>query len=180
MGNDIGLGLNTFQYCPKCGSGNFYEHTEKSNKCASCGFIYFMNPSAAVAAFIRDKNGDILLCRRAKNPQKGTLDLPGGFVDKNETAEEAIAREIKEELGINVLKQTYLFSFPNTYRYSNLDIPTLDLFFECEVDSIDAIKVDDDVASAEFYKLGSFCLEEVGLNSIRKAIAYYIAIKNTK
>jgi len=177
MKKDVVLGLNTFQYCPKCGSKKFNKHTEKSNKCDSCGFVYFLNPSAAVAAFICDEDGRLLLCRRAKNPQKGTLDLPGGFVDSNETAEEALKRELQEELNVVVENTTYLFSFPNVYRYSDLDIPTLDLFFECKIDTFASIEVADDVASAEFYHLNDICLEEIGLNSIRKAVAYYIVQK---
>jgi len=58
-----------------------------------------------------------------------------------------------------------------------LDIPTLDLFFECKIDTFASIEVADDVASAEFYHLNDICLEEIGLNSIRKAVAYYIVQK---
>lgn len=177
MKKDIVLGLNTFRHCPKCGSEKFDKDTEKSNKCNSCGFVYFLNPSAAVAAFICDKDGRLLLCRRAKNPQKGTLDLPGGFVDKNETAEEALKRELNEELNVAVENITYLFSFPNVYRYSDFDIPTLDLFFECKIDTFASIEVADDVVSAEFYHLNDICLEKIGLDSIRKAVAYYITQK---
>ena len=34
---------------------------------------------------------ELLVCRRAKEPAKGTLDLPGGFIDMNETGEEGVA-----------------------------------------------------------------------------------------
>lgn len=178
MEKDDVLGLNTFRYCPKCGSNQFVRHTEKSNVCKACGFVYFMNSAAAVAAFIRDEEGNLLLCRRARAPQQGTLDLPGGFVDMGETIEEALIRELKEELNAVVQKVKYLFSFPNTYRYSELDIPTLDMFFECEIENILSIKVADDVASAEFYKLEDIRLEEIGLQSIRNAVSFYIAQKN--
>ena len=66
-----------FKFCPVCGSGKFDQHNIKSKKCNSCGFIYYINPSAATAAFIRNDDGDLLVCRRAQEPAKGTLDLPG-------------------------------------------------------------------------------------------------------
>ena len=52
-------------------------------------------------------------CCRAKEPAKDTLDLPGGFIDMNETGEEGVAREVEEETGLKVKKATYLFSLPN-------------------------------------------------------------------
>ena len=67
--------LEKFCYCPKCGSSHFVEDTEKSKKCENCGFEYFLNPSAAVAAFILNRNGEILIERRKKDPAKGMFDL---------------------------------------------------------------------------------------------------------
>ena len=108
--------LSLFNFCPRCGSERFVEHNTKAKVCRQCGFQYYHNSSAAVAGFIISSNGqELLLCTRAKNPYKGTLDLTGGFVDNEETAEEAICREIKEELNLDVTKATYLFSLPNTY-----------------------------------------------------------------
>ena len=58
--------------------------------------------------------------RRAKEPAKGTLDLPGGFVDMYETVEDGMRREIKEETGLDVTEIQYLFSSPNVYvQYTN-------------------------------------------------------------
>ena len=65
-----------------------------------CGFVYYFNSSAATAIFITNRVGELLVVRRAKEPAKGTFDLPGGFVDMYETAEEAIIREVKEETGL--------------------------------------------------------------------------------
>ncbi len=173
------LGLNTFRFCPKCG-GEFLQHSEKSNRCADCGFVYFMNPSAAVAVFIRNERDELLLCVRGKEPARGMLDLPGGFSDMGETIEAAAKRELREELGVEVHDLSYLFSFPNVYRYSELDIPTLDMFFECEICSTTPITPADDVAEARFVALDDICLEQIGLDSIRKAVAHYIATRKNK
>jgi len=72
--------LDKFRYCPVCGSKHFVEQNEKSKRCESCGFEYFLNPSSAVAAFILNEQGDLLVTRRKFEPGRGTLDLPGGIV----------------------------------------------------------------------------------------------------
>ena len=59
-----------------------------TRKCENCGFEYFMNPSAANVAFIVNENDELLVERRKNEPAKGMLDLPGGFTDIGETAEE--------------------------------------------------------------------------------------------
>ena len=81
--------LAPFCYCPHCGSARFVDNNAQSKRCLDCGLIYYINPKAAVVALITNDEGDILVCRRAKKPASGTLDLPGGFTDLDETAEEA-------------------------------------------------------------------------------------------
>lgn len=92
--------LSQFKYCPKCGSAHFEVHNEKSKQCADCGFVYYFNPSSATVALILNERDELLVCRRAKEPAKGTLDLPGGFIDMTETGEEGVAREVREETGM--------------------------------------------------------------------------------
>ena len=162
--------LKYFNNCPHCGSVRFEINNEKSKLCTDCGFCYYLNPSAAVAAFILNDKGELLVCVRAKEPQKGTLDLPGGFVDCNETAEQTVAREIKEELNLDVTNIRYQFSLPNIYLYSGLNIPTLDLFFSCAVSDFSSLAVADDVAEARFVAVGELNPVEFGLDSIRKAV----------
>lgn len=121
--------LDLFKYCPKCGSSHFEIRNEKAKKCADCGFTYYFNSSAATVAFILNARNELLVCRRGKEPAKGTLDLSGGFIDMAETGEEGVAREVREETGLQVVEATYLFSLPNTYLYSGFLVHTLDLFF---------------------------------------------------
>ena len=115
-----------------CGSHHFVENSNASKKCENCGFEFFMNPSSANVAIITNSKGEILVERRRNEPAKGTLDLPGGFAELGETAEQGVAREVMEETGLKVTESKYLFSLPNIYRYSRIDIHTLDMFFECK------------------------------------------------
>ncbi|MDR1557061.1 MAG: NUDIX domain-containing protein [Tannerellaceae bacterium] len=165
--------LHTFNYCPVCGAEAFAVRNEKAKQCAVCGFVYYLNPSASVACFIRNAGGELLLVRRAKEPARGTLDLPGGFADMHETAEEAVCREVKEETGLEINNCRYLFSLPNIYPYMGFDVHTLDLFFECKVDNFDGVKASDDAAGIVVLPPSELNPADFGLQSIQKAVRIY-------
>ncbi|MFI3264592.1 MAG: NUDIX domain-containing protein [Rikenellaceae bacterium] len=167
------LFLESFKFCPKCG-GEFIDNNEKSKKCIECGFVFYFNPSAAVAAIIKNSAGDILISTRDREPAKGTYDLPGGFVDSYESAEHSVCREVKEECNLEVEEVKYLFSLPNIYNYSNFDVHTLDMFFECSVKDYKPLKADDDVASLEFIAVDDIDISKFGLQSVREGIERYI------
>lgn len=162
--------LNIFRYCPKCGSNQFEINNEKSKRCNNCGFIYYFNPSAATVAIIENKQGEILVARRANDPEKGTLDFPGGFADLYETIEESLTREVKEETNLDVESYEFLFSIPNLYMYSTLEVHTMDMFFRCYVNNIEQLKAQDDVAELFFINKSKLNPADFGMKSVRKAI----------
>ncbi len=166
--------LEKFGFCPVCGSSHFAQASPKSKRCGNCGFEYFMNPAAAVVAFITNGRGELLVERRKIEPAKGTLDLPGGFADVLETAEESVAREVMEETGLRVAEARYLFSLPNVYRYSGLDVQTLDMFFDCKVEDCSALKAGDDAAECFWVALGDIHTEQFGLRSVRQGLYQYL------
>ena len=168
--------LDVFRYCPKCGSNDFKIHNALSRHCANCGFTYYQNPRASTAAFILNGKGELLVARRGKEPAKGTLDLPGGFVDNDENAEQGMVREIEEETGLKVEadKVQYMFSIPNIYRYSGMDIHTLDLFFLCRVADDAEVMAADDAAELTWLPLRDVYVERFGLRSIREAIHRFL------
>lgn len=166
-----------FTHCPACGSASFLHNNEKSKRCETCNFVFYMNASAAVAAFILNDAGELLVCIRGKEPEKGTWDLPGGFVDGDESAEEAMSREICEELQVAVFESTYLFSLPNIYEYSGLTVPTLDMFFSCKLENTTQIVPTDDVEDCFFIALNEINPQFFGLKSIKKAVALFLKMK---
>ncbi|MDR0538207.1 MAG: NUDIX domain-containing protein [Tannerellaceae bacterium] len=165
--------LHKFIYCPSCGAKAFKERNKKAKQCSICGFAYYFNPSAAVACFIKNSKDELLLVRRAKEPAKETLDLPGGFTNSFETAEESVCREVREETGLLINRCRYLFSLPNIYPYMGFDVHTLDLFFECIIDDFDGLKASDDASEIIILPVKDLPLEDFGLESIRKAVSLY-------
>ena len=166
--------LELFKYCPKCGSSHFVVNNEKSKRCADCGFVYYFNSSAATVAFILNERNELLVCRRGKEPKKGTLDLSGGFIDMYETGEEGVAREVLEETGLKVEKAADLFSLPNTYLYSGFLVHTLDQFFLCTVEDTAHLEAMDDVADSFWMPLDKVNPEEFGLDSVREGVKRFL------
>jgi ADP-ribose pyrophosphatase YjhB (NUDIX family) len=137
-----------FSFCPKCGHHGFVFDGVKAFTCEKCGFRYYINAATAVAAVLQLPDQRIILTKRKFEPRIGTFDLPGGFVDINERVEDAVKREIREELGIEVKNPAFLASFPNEYVYRGISYFTCDLAFVCPVDDISNLKAADDVAEA--------------------------------
>ena len=162
--------LDIFRFCPKCGSTDFGINDHKSKRCSNCGFIYYFNPLAATVGIITNDKGEILVATRSKEPAKGTLDLPGGFCDSYETAEEGVAREILEETGLVVKETKYLFTLPNIYIYSGMELHTMDMFFMCEVEDYSRMTADDDVAKLQWIKIEELQSKDFGLRSIARSI----------
>ncbi len=165
------------KYCPRCGSSQFIYQDDKSFICESCDFHFFINSAAAVAAIIENDKKEILMTIRAKEPEKGLLDLPGGFVDPGETAEDALKREIKEELNLQITDIEFLTSYPNEYIFSGYSVYTLDLAFACKIKDFEKLSVKDDVAGYQFLSYNEIDLKKIGLKSIRNIVKHYISKK---
>jgi len=161
---------NVIKFCPKCGSKKFNFEGERSFLCEDCGFHYFINSSAAVAALIQNDEGELMLTVRAFNPNKGMLDLPGGFVDPMESAENALRREIKEELNMEVTEMKYLTSFPNEYIFSGFSVFTTDMAFVCKVKGWENMHIQDDITDVVFVNQHNLDWDQVSAPSIKSII----------
>jgi len=163
-----------FKYCPVCGNSTTkYHDKEGFVYCENCGFQFFINAASAVAAIILDDQDRILFTRRAKAPAAETLDLPGGFVDVSESAEEALKREIKEELDLELSSIDYFTSQPNTYTYNGITYFTLDLTYICRAQDFEKLKARDDISGYVFLKPDEIEISRIGLESIKAIVQRY-------
>jgi mutator protein MutT len=162
-----------YKYCPRCAAKGFFDSNTYAFTCKMCGFVFYLNASAAVAALIVNTQGELLLVRRGVDPDKGKLDLPGGFVDPGESAEQAVVREIHEELDIVPDKIEYIGSFPNQYNYAGTIVFTLDMAFICVVGDFSTLKCRDDVAAYEFVLPENIDYNQIAFQSIRQIINMY-------
>jgi ADP-ribose pyrophosphatase YjhB (NUDIX family) len=119
----------SFRFCPRCGSGPSAPARAPVFSCPRCDFHYHFNPAAAAGVMVEDREGRLLLVRRAKEPARGLLGVPGGFVDIGETAEATALRETREETGLEVEGLGFLGSWPNLYEWRGISYPVVDLYF---------------------------------------------------
>ena len=163
------------KHCLRCGCNNFNTNDQgRSFRCEECNFVYYINSSAAVACLIFNPEGKLLLTRRAIDPGRGMLDLPGGFVEPMERVEDALVREIKEELGVEVKEAKFICSFPNSYAFSGFTVFTLDMTFIVEIENLDAIVPADDVADITYLFPSEIKEDDLAFKSMYNIIQYYI------
>ena len=164
-----------FRLCPSCGSpgigwsGRFWH-------CSNCGFEYFHNVAAA-AGLILQYGGKFLFLRRAKEPRKGSLALPGGFVDPGEAAEDALLRECREELGWAPEDISFLASYSNSYSFKGVEYWTCDLFFVADLKKKDVSRLVPDLAEStglEWIEASSIPWEAIAFESTRQALRQYL------
>jgi 8-oxo-dGTP pyrophosphatase MutT (NUDIX family) len=126
-----------------------------------------------VACIIENKQGEILLTRRAFEPSKGMLDLPGGFVNLDETAESTVHREVNEELNLDITSLQYIGSSPNHYLYGGMVYFTLDLGFKCIVTDFTNMHVADDVDGYVFLSHQLIDFRKISFPSICNILQLY-------
>lgn len=98
------------QYCRKCSAPLHKIENSVEKKCKSCNISYFPDSTPAVIVLIR--KGSQILMARSPHFAKDMYALIAGFVEMGETAEEAVHREVMEEVGIKI-KNIQFFSTQN-------------------------------------------------------------------
>jgi ADP-ribose pyrophosphatase YjhB (NUDIX family) len=156
-----------FRFCPRCAESKPHIRAGREMSCSHCGFRFFFNVAAAAGAFIFI-GSSLLLCIRAKDPGRGLLDVPGGFVEFDESIEQGLEREVLEELGVEVQDLKYLTSAANRYRFQGVEYRTSDAFFTAKVITVADIKPQDDVSDFRLYDPFSVDPAEFAFESTRQ------------
>lgn len=107
----------THRFCGRCGSATEDAPGERARKCPSCGLLSFPRISPAVITLIERGNEALLARGRTFGPNVMYSTL-AGFVEPGETLEECVAREVREEVGVELSDIRYMRSqpwpFPNS------------------------------------------------------------------
>jgi 8-oxo-dGTP pyrophosphatase MutT (NUDIX family) len=180
-----------FTFCPSCASKNIAFEKGKYFRCPDCGFVYYHNTAAATGCVI-EADGRLLFLVRGKEPAKGKLDLPGGFVDPDEGALEGLYREIREELGwpppvppgANAQDAsapcgafTFFASFSNRYPYKNIVYNTCDMYFYLRAPGLresDLVLEKSEISAVRFLKPEEIDFGEIAFDSTRRAVQAYL------
>jgi ADP-ribose pyrophosphatase YjhB (NUDIX family) len=162
--------------------------TQQSVTCETCGVTLYVNACPAVAAILVDPKKRVLLLRRGREPGRGKLAFPGGFVNDDETAEQALRREVLEEVGVTLRESVplrFLSSHVNHYPEGNYTrdgrtfsvlYRTLDLFFVVELPELEGGKFDpDEVTEVVVLPFGELVPDELAFDSMRQAWQRFLA-----
>lgn len=163
-----------FKHCPRCAVARTSEGDAVRFVCQACGFVYYYNVAVSAAVVIADLRGELLLVRRAREPGKDKLAFPGGFIDRGETAEDAAMREVREECGVRLERVAFLVSFPNLYRYREVEYPVVDLFFTAQVESRRASALDE-VTEVVWAPAASLREQDLAFPSHARALQAFVA-----
>lgn len=129
----------TPRFCARCAGPLEWRRLEDERHpqpvCARCGHIEWQNPKPTASALITrtrpDGGREVLLVRRAAPPCAGCWDCPGGFIDPDEHPEEAVRREMREELGIAVAIRRIVGIYMD--RYGEGGESTLNIYYEAHI-----------------------------------------------
>ena len=182
-----------FTFCPSCASKKIGYTDDKAFRCPDCGFVYYHNVAAATGCIIAVPGADgicpdgrIVFLVRNKEPSKGKLDLPGGFVDPGEGALDGLYRELREEIGwsptvppgVSLAEVFTLFaSFPNVYPYKNIDYNTCDMYFYLHAPGLreqDLHLEHSEIAAVRLLKPQEIDYDDIAFDSTRRAVKAYL------
>ena len=165
------LPAELFRHCPRCGAARPADNAGHIPfRCAACRLVYYFNPTVAAAAFVFDPAGRALFIRRGKEPARGKLAIPGGFIDIGETHEQALRREIREEVGLEVADVAFLSSYPNRYEFKEVTYPVLDLVFTAAAVAPESAMSLDGVTAVEWLRPANVDPDELAFPSIRESL----------
>jgi NAD+ diphosphatase len=106
----------THRFCGRCGQPTVNAPAERAKLCPRCGLLSFPRLSPAVIMLI--ERGDQLLLARNKAFAEGFFSVLAGFVEPGESLEEAVAREVREEVGLELTDIRYFGSQPWPFPHS--------------------------------------------------------------
>lgn len=166
----------TYRFCPLCG-GRLESVRLKAGEparlvCTSCRTPHYLDPKL-VACTVIETNGGIVLLKRDINPQKGKWVMPGGYVDRGETVEQAARRETMEECGLEVRIKNLL----GVYSYSGE--ATVIVVFAAEYLSGELV-AGDETAESRLFAPHEIPWDQLAFTSARDALRDFLNGTNNR
>ena len=161
------------RFCGRCGEMTVHDSKERMMRCPHCGNMIFprINPSVIIAL----TDGDRLLLSKYANRNHTRFALLAGFTEIGETAEECVAREVMEEVGLHVKNIRYYKSQP-----WGIDGNIL-MGFYCDLDGDDTIELDEsELAMAGWFDRNNIPAKDDGISLTREMIRVFSEGKEPK
>lgn len=166
-----------YSFCVMCQGALLQQKTHYL--CSKCGYELYDNPRPSNGLILYTDKNEILLLKRAKEPRFGTWDITGGFVDQDESFEESVMREAREELGIQLEKPTYFRSYVDTYDYQGVTLPILTAIFYAQLARDVQIKLDIENSEYRFFGFNEIPFDNFGFKSLLQSVRDFIYEKKT-
>jgi NAD+ diphosphatase len=106
----------THRYCGVCASPTEPVAGERARRCPACGHLHF--PRISPVIIVRVERGSEILLARGPSFPDGVFSVLAGFVEPGETLEQAVAREVREEVGVELEGIRYFGSQPWPFPHS--------------------------------------------------------------
>ena len=165
-----------FQFCHVCGgaleSRSLNPGEPRRLVCSACGFVFYLDPKV-VACCLVEKDGKVLLLKRAVGPGKGKWVFLGGFVDRRESVETAALREAAEETGLTVRIERLL----GVYSYQG-QVPVVIVYVAEPVSG--TLSASGESLEAASFREEDIPWDELAFQSTREALRDFYHIKRQK
>jgi 8-oxo-dGTP diphosphatase len=115
-----------FGHCFRCGAAL---PAAPPVRCAACGYETYVNARPTGSLVVVDDDRRFLALLRAREPQAGLWETPGGFCDGWELPVDAARREGREELGVDVIMGSFIGMYVGDYLFQGEKLPVLDCFW---------------------------------------------------
>lgn len=162
-----------FKYCPKCG-GKLSSPVGNRLSCIICQYGLYINPLVTNGAIIENDESKILLVQRACDPKKGQWDVPGGFIQPQESVDTSVKRELMEELHVKVIIDRIIGIYTDTYAFDGVINYTLCIMVSARIIS-GKITPDDDAEAYAFFSRKDILKQKIAFEGVRKGIKDYLS-----